>query len=157
MNVGTVICSNSERIVLCDLQDESGADDDCDGIDDDCNGVADESFIPSEVTCGQGACSTTGIKRCIEGSLVTDCNPLAPQGPDLCDGIDNDCDARLDEDHEFTETECGQGLCAMTGRSLCLNGVISDDCTPTQSPTQVDVCNGFDEDCDGVVSSEDCT
>jgi hypothetical protein len=153
-NVGPVICANSDLVSLCERQDTSGLDDDCDGIDDDCNGVPDDHFVPVDVECGVGVCRSFGIQRCVEGSLVTECIPSAPQGPDLCDGYDDDCDHRIDEDHELVEVTCGSGVCAATDRLLCVLGMLTDSCTPHEPQTMLDMCNGFDEDCDGQIDED---
>jgi Concanavalin A-like lectin/glucanases superfamily/Putative metal-binding motif len=50
---------------------------------------------------------------------------------DLCDGIDNDCDGLIDEDHVVTPTTCGVGVCSgNTGEVLCLDGMPVDTCDP---------------------------
>jgi hypothetical protein len=62
----------------------------CNGIDDDCDGIKDED-IPSDtckVTNMYGTC--TAPIWC-QGGTWSPCAAPAP-GPDLCDGLDNDCD-----------------------------------------------------------------
>lgn len=61
---------------------------------------------------------------------------------EVCDGKDNDCDGRIDEDLPATpcETDCG------TGEQLCVDGVRTE-CRGGEIPAEV--CGGGDEDCDG--------
>lgn len=74
------------------------ADDDCDGVDQDHDGEVDEGWEPVPTACGIGACTATGFLVCIEGELADDCladDPLYDD--DSCDGVDDDCDAEIDE------------------------------------------------------------
>ena len=79
-----------------------------------------------------------------------DCTPLQPARSDAtCNGVDEDCDDRMDEDFVGTETECGVGACANTGRFICENGQPANSCRPANSIFEDNQCNGVDDDCDG--------
>ena len=71
--------------------------------------------------------------------------------PERCDGADDDCDGRVDEDAAEacgTPGECSQGVRACVGGAL-------GECVPDEAPG-VEACEGaLDEDCDGAVD-EDC-
>ena len=70
----------------------------CDGVDNNCDGEVDEDFVPTLMSCGQGACSNNqGMSRCINGSIEVDCDPL-PGTSEVCDEMDNDCDGQIDEE-----------------------------------------------------------
>jgi Tol biopolymer transport system component len=84
-----------------------GADDsNCDNVDDDCNGTPDDAYVPIITYCGQGVCSSTGQLICDNGEFDT-CASEKPEatherGQKCKDGIDNDCDGRVDGD----DTDC---------------------------------------------------
>lgn len=78
----------------------------------------------------------------------------APDGlPDLCDGIDNDCDTRVEE--EYVDGGEAGTLCATGQPGICARGVqncVNGDvvCIPNQQPTE-EVCDTVDNDCDGLI------
>ena len=77
-----------------------------------------------------------------------------PDAHDLCDGIDNDCDTSIDEDFAPQPTSCGVGACAATGDLQCVEGSVVDSCGPGAAEADDAVCNGVDDDCDGVVDED---
>ena len=74
----------------------NASDTSCNGIDDNCNGQVDEGYVATATTCGVGACVSTGIRQCINGQLLNTCTPYTPN-TEVCDGLDNNCDAQIDE------------------------------------------------------------
>ena len=90
----------------------------CDYVDNDNNGVVDDPFpqLGQECTVGLGVCAATGIWVCNRTGTGVECSadPLPtnnefegpPDHPRCADGLDNDCDGRVDlEDPDCLEPE----------------------------------------------------
>jgi hypothetical protein len=156
---GTGACAASalsacrDGLELDPCQPHAGAPDDaqCNGVDDDCDGATDEEYQPSVVTCGVGACRATGTLECVGGQPVSSCSDSGSTGTDAsCNGVDDDCDDLTDEDYEPAATTCGVGACARSGETACVAGEELDTCAAGTPAPLDDVCNGQDDDCDGV-------
>ena len=112
----------------------------CDGNDNDCDGLTDED--QGKLSCGLGIC-VHDVLACSGGQL-SECDPLAGSGIEVCDGLDNDCDGKTDEG--LGTVSCGQGLCYHQ-IAACVGGE-EQQCNPFQG-AQPEVCDGVDNDCDG--------
>ena len=95
-----------------------------------------------------------GDASCPAG-LATDCNDadaaINPCAAEVCDDVDNDCIGGVDDGIAPVATTCGVGECAgNTGLLSCVAGSLADSCDPLAGAT-VEACDGFDNDCNGVV------
>ena len=143
----------------CDDQDphvRPGAKDVCNGVDDDCDGVTDPdapSWYLDADDDGYGD-PKISVRACEQpGSFVaqaTDCDDanetVSPGDPEICDGLDNDCDSSTDEDYDGD----GDGHAPI---GACDAGDDCDDANPSVFPGAPELCNdAVDNDCDGYKS-----
>ena len=143
----------------CDPWDPTvypGAPELCDGIDNDCDDVVEswdsdlnhDEYLDCVDTDGDGIPYADG-----------DCDPwdptVYPGAPELCDGIDNDCndvvetwdqDLNFDAYPDCVDTD-GDGVSYADG-----------DCDPWNPyifPGAEELCDGIDNDCDGIVPDDE--
>jgi hypothetical protein len=147
---GATSCVDGAVVDSCVAGTPAASDDNCNGIDDNCNGLIDEDYASIPTSCGVGACHATGMTSCVGGHVQSSCMPGAPAADDAsCDGVDDDCDERVDENYVSVTTSCGLGVCQTTGSSSCVDGHEQSNCAPASATGSDNDCNGIDEDCDG--------
>ena len=140
----------------------------CNNLDDDCDGIVDEDLWNlCESGCG------SGVAMCFEGNWI---NCTAPQpGVEICNGIDDDCDTLVDADDPDID-EC---ICSLGDTQACTSPLPMFDIQTDQpaappydacgtgiqycdengewgacyffAPVEPEVCNNWDDDCDGII------
>jgi hypothetical protein len=122
-----------------------GAEEIVDGQDNDCDLDVDEGTTADDAD-GDGYTGPAGD--------CDDTNPLVwPGAEELEDGVDNDCDTTIDETTSVYDDD-GDGYC--DNDIACIGSFIPGDCNDgddTVSPAAVEVANGVDDDCNGIVDN----
>jgi len=167
----------------------------CNDIDDDCDGAIDDHDADVDAVHngvllfadadndGFGA-TAPRVWRCDpewpglapNHDDCNDSNPAVhPDAREVCNGIDDDCDGRFDDEdgsvwvgdtagvRQFRDAD-GDGHAAIGATSVlgCAlregHALTDDDCDdedPDTSPSAVEACNGVDDDCDGLIDTDD--
>ena len=139
-----------------DAASHPGGDEICDGKDNDCNALVDEGHTDTDAD---------GWKDCVDADDDNDgvddgqdCKPLDPMtypgAPEICDGLDNNCDFTADEGFPDVD-EDGKADCA----DLDVDGDgapnAQDNCPAVVNQDQADLDNdGIGDACDSDIDGD---
>jgi len=148
----------------------------CDGLDNNCDGVMDEgvllTFYLDNDNDGYGDANST-ITGCTapQGYVTdnTDCDDtdtgISPNGTEVCDGVDNNCDGNIDEGTltTFFIDNDGDGYGNPNNTTQACNlpsGYVTantdcNDSNPNINPGSSELCDDIDNNCNNIVD-ENC-
>ena len=155
----------------------------CNGTDDDCDGGVDEEGAGGCVVyyedVDKDSFGLTDSKQCLcaiappfQSTKGGDCDDAVaavfPGATETCNGVDDNCDGKVDEENaggcQALLLDADGDTYGVTGESKCLceaaNGYSAKkggDCADDDAkvfPGAPELCNGKDDDCDGLVDEE---
>jgi hypothetical protein len=151
---GVMVCRVDRLGTECGADPNGAIRELCDGHDNDCDGAVDEGLrLGEQCLVGQNACRAEGVNVCNEANEVV-CDAEVPQGePERCDGFDNDCDFRTDEDFDVQglgqACNMGMGSCTESGQWICSDDQLTLVCNAIPGQPSPEACDEIDNDCDG--------
>ena len=144
----------------------------CDGIDNNCDGVVDEGvsnvfYLDAD---NDGFGDTDNAKEACDtpegyvpnGNDCDDSNAeVFPSAPEICDGLDNDCNDAIDEDlltiwYRDADGDGFGDANVLADSCLATDGYVDnlDDCDDSDAdinPNRTEICDEIDNNCDGAI------
>jgi len=156
----------------------------CDGVDNDCDGLTDDDDPdvtgqsiwyadndgdgfgagPQILSCNQPSKTSDNNFDCYDTNMI-----INPNAQEVCDGVDNDCDGLTDDDDPDVTGQSiwyadndGDSFGAGPQIHSCNqppntsdNNFDCDDTNMNINPNAQEVCDGVDNDCDGLTDDDD--
>jgi len=160
-----------------------GAEEICDELDNDCNDVVDEGVTLTwyvdlddddwgDLSATTEACTEPTGYAAVPGDCDDNDAAVHPDATEVCNSIDDDCDALIDDLDHSVDTSTGAVFYAdadsdgygdpdsSTLACVAPSGTVSDatDCDDgavAVHPGATEVCNEIDDDCDGDIDDAD--
>jgi len=153
-----------------------GADETCNGVDDDCDGVADDGLGGSYYVDGDGDGFGGGDAVALDACALPsgyamgggDCDDAAPSinpsATEVCDGVDNSCDGRVDDaaaidpsawyadaDGDSFGDGAAKAMACSAPSGYVADATDCDDAVTSTNPAAAETCNSVDDNCNGAV------
>ncbi|MCS6899297.1 MAG: MopE-related protein [Myxococcales bacterium] len=146
----------------------------CDGVDNDCDGQIDEAADVVGKPCNTGLLGEckAGLTQCAGGA--PSCQPIKQASPEVCDGLDNDCDGTVDNipasklatdcakdfpnSNNVQTWACEQGSCviqACAGSFVNCDGSLANGCE-VDSTSNINHCGGCNKVCPAINGTPTC-
>jgi hypothetical protein len=153
---GSIDCNDSAAAINPDAEEV------CDGKDNNCDHFCDDGHDVDKdgiSICGSIIDGNDNATNCV-GMGDIDCNDnndrRFPGNPEVCDGVDNDCQNGCDDDDSLDPdsdgyTDCGS-IIGQCGTDPAWNDCGPDD--PFMHPGKHELCDGKDNNCDGTIDDD---
>ncbi len=152
----------------------------CNGIDDDCVGGPDNGLVFTDWFADNdgdayGSGAATNDCKAPGGSwsaAAGDCNDgngaIHPGATEVCNGVDDNCAGGIDEGiatsawYRDVDNDTFGDVSQRQDRCSAPNGFVGDsadcdDTNPAINPDAQEICNAVDDDCDGLIDTNDPT
>ncbi len=107
-------------------------------------------FVATSIAVDNDGDGSPSIQDC------DDNNPkIYPGATEVCNGLDDNCNGQADETYSDLNSVCsvGVGACESIGNSVCSADGSGTVCSAIPGAPSSEICDGIDNDCDGVVDN----